>query len=103
MYELIGAVFVLGVARAWLGPFGLVLAILGLSAAWLVSRLFWPYKPCRRCKASGRNRGSNQRRHGNCRRCKGTRRIRRLGARQVHRAVLTIRNHVRNPKEQDHV
>ena len=68
-----------------------MLAALGLLAAWVViSRLFWPYKPCGRCKGTGRNLGSNDRRHGDCRRCKGARRVRRAGAGHVHRAKLAI-------------
>ena len=74
------------------GPGGLALAVAGLAAAWLISRLFWPYRPCPRCKASGRNRGSNKRRHGDCKRCEGTRRVRRFGARHVHRAKLALLN-----------
>lgn len=89
MRELAGGVVVLAIGQAY-GPGGLALAITGLALAWLISRLFWPYKPCRRCKASGRNRGSNDRRHGDCRRCRGTRRVRRFGARTVHRARLAL-------------
>ena len=90
MAELTGAAFVLVLGWSWGGPGGLALAAAGLSAAWVISRLFWPYKPCRKCAATGRNRGSNARRHGDCRRCKGTRRVRRFGAGHVHRARLAL-------------
>ena len=91
MAELAGAVFVLALAWSWLGAGGLALAAAGLSAAWLVSRLFWPYKPCPRCITNpGRNPGSNSRRHGDCKRCKGTRRVRRFGAGHVHRIKLGL-------------
>lgn len=92
MAELIGAALLLAVARAVLGVGGLVLATTGLAIAWLASRLFWPYKPCRRCKATGRNPGSNNRRHGDCKRCKGARRVRRFGAGHVYRIKLAILN-----------
>jgi hypothetical protein len=91
MSELAAAAVLL--ALGWShGPGGLALAITGLSLAWVISRLWWPYKPCRRCKGTGRNLGSNGRRHGDCRRCKGTRRVRRFGARAVHRARLALLN-----------
>lgn len=95
MGELTGAAFLLALGWAWHGPAGLLLTATALSAAWLVSRLLWPYKPCRRCKGSGRNPGSNDRRHGDCKRCKGTRRVRRFGARPVHRAKLSILGHIK--------
>lgn len=94
MRELAGGAVVLAIGQAH-GPGGLALAITGLALAWLISRLFWPYKPCRRCKGTGRNPGSNARRHGDCRRCRGTRRVRRFGARTVHRARLAILNSTR--------
>jgi hypothetical protein len=93
MAEVVGAVFVLALAWARHGTGGLVLAIAGLSAAWLASRLLWPYKPCPRCrKHPGRNPGSDKRRHGDCQRCKGAGRVRRFGARHVHRAKLAFLN-----------
>ncbi len=70
----------------------LLLAAGALAVVWVASRWFWPYKPCPRCTGSGRNPGSNTKRHGDCRRCKGARRVRRLGAGHVHRLRLSIRN-----------
>lgn len=90
MGELTGAAFLLALGWAWHGPAGLLLATAALSIAWLVSRLLWPYRPCGKCKGTGRNPGSNDRRHGDCRRCKGARRVRRVGAGFVHRLKLSI-------------
>lgn len=90
MSELIGAAILLALAWSSHGAAGLVLALTGLALVWLISRLFWPYRPCRRCKGTGRNPGSNGRRHGDCRRCKGARRVRRFGAGRVHRLKLSI-------------
>lgn len=90
MPELIGAVFLLALAWSTHGPGGLLLALAALFIWWAVSRLFWPYRPCPRCDGTGRNPGSNERRHGDCRRCKGARRIRRFGAQYVHRVKLAI-------------
>lgn len=96
MAELTGAAVLLVLAWSWHGLGGALLAALGLFIAWVVSRLFWPYKQCPRCDGSGRNPGSNERRHGDCRRCKGARRVRRSGAGHVHRAKLAILNRNRN-------
>jgi hypothetical protein len=95
MGELTAAAVLLALGWHWQGPGGLLLAAAGLSLAWALSRLLWPYKPCPRCKGSGRNPGSNNRRHGDCRRCKGTRRIRRSGARYVHRLKLSLIGRIR--------
>lgn len=95
MYELIGAGLLLILAWAWRGPAGLLLAALGLFIAWVVSRWFWPYKPCPKCDGTGRNPGSNEKRHGDCKRCKGARRVRRFGAGHVHRAKLAILGRIR--------
>ena len=92
MPELAAAVLVLALGYGQAGPGGLVLAVLALAAWWFVSRWRWPYRPCPRCQGSGRNRGSNRRRHGDCKRCGGTHRVQRPGARLVHRAILVIRN-----------
>lgn len=92
MRELAAAAAVLALGNAWGGPGGVALTALGLAAAWFVSCWRWPYKPCPKCQGSGRNRGSNRRRHGDCKRCGGDRRVQRPGARAVHRAILAIRN-----------
>jgi len=66
----------------------LVLLITGGAIAYAGSLWLWPYKPHARCGGTGRNRGSNKRRHGVCksRRCvSGT--VQRIGSRAVHRAV----------------
>ena len=51
-----------------------------------------PYRPCRWCDGSGRNRGRTRKRFGTCRSCQGTGRQMRLGARVFHR-TLTRRRH----------
>lgn len=90
MTELAVAAALLVLMWAWHGLGGLLLAALALFIAWAVSRLLWPYKPCPRCDGTGRNAGSNEKRHGDCKRCKGTSRVRRFGAGHVHRAKLSI-------------
>ncbi len=98
MAEVTGAAVLLVLAWSMYGPGGVLLAALALLAAWIVSRLFWPYKPCPRCDGTGRNAGSNKRRHGDCKRCKHTGRIRRFGAGHVHRAKLAILNRNRETR-----
>jgi len=69
-----------------------VLVVIGalavLAAVWLVRAWLWPFAPCRRCKGSKTNIGSNRKRFGNCRRCGGSGARIRFGARTVHRALL---------------
>ena len=92
MAEFIGFAALLTLAWAAHGLGGALLAAPGLAVVWLASRWLWPYKPCPKCDGTGRNPGSNTKRHGDCRRCKGARRVRRLGAGHVHRLRLSIRN-----------
>ncbi len=93
MTELAAAVLALALGWSAGGSAGLGLTAMALALAWLISRLLWPCKPCPRCHGSGRNPGSNTRRHGNCKRCKGARRIRRADAGYVHRVKLALLNH----------
>ena len=67
--------------------------LLGLAAAvvYAGSLYVFPFRPCGKCKGSGRKAGSNRRRFGHCGRCGGSGRRRRLGAKSVHRAVLGLR------------
>lgn len=97
--ELGAVVLILVIARDVGGVAAVAITVPVLAGVFVVSRWRWPYRPCSRCKATGRNKGSNSRRHGDCKRCGGTRRVQRPGARTVHRAILTIRNR----KENDHV
>ena len=53
------------------------------GGSWLVSLRLWPYTRCSWCNGTGRNRGSNGRRHGRCRFCKGKPERLRPGARLV--------------------
>ena len=57
----------------------LLIAVAGGS--WLVSLRLWPYRTCSWCNGTGRNPGSNSKRHGLCRWCKGSPRKLRRGAR----------------------
>ena len=98
--ELGVAALVIVIARDLGGPAYIAVAVVVLGGWFGLSRWRWPYKPCRRCKGTGRNKGSNSRRHGDCKRCGGGRRVQRPGARTVHRAIRTIRN---RSKEKDHV
>ena len=61
------------------GVAALLFAVAGGS--WLVSLKLWPYTRCRWCEGTGRNSGSNSRRHGRCRWCKGKPERLRFGAR----------------------
>jgi hypothetical protein len=86
------------------------LLVLGLItlAAWWVSLLRWPNRPCRRCKGTGSNPGSNARRWGPCRHCGGTKQVRRVGATAAHALLWSLigqalrqrrRKHLRNRRE----
>jgi len=70
-----------------------VLAALAASAGYATWAYCHPFKSCPRCKATGVNALSTPRRRGKCRRCKGTREVRTLGARVLHRAVRSIRGY----------
>jgi hypothetical protein len=59
------------------------LAVLLAVAGWAVFVHFSPYRQCRWCR--------NRRRGRRCWRCKGTRLTLRLGARQVHKVRLSLR------------
>lgn len=70
------------------------LAILGYA----IRAYFWPYHRCPRCRGTGTNPGSSGRRWGKCRRCKGSRQVKTLGARFLHRAVRSAVRYSRNRK-----
>ncbi|MGO8886638.1 MAG: hypothetical protein ACLQDY_08905 [Streptosporangiaceae bacterium] len=63
------------------------LVIAAIVAGYAVWAYFHPYRPCPRCKGKGTNRGSTGRRSGRCRRCKGSRQVKTLGSRMLHRMV----------------
>jgi len=73
--------------------FGL-LAVLG----YLGSLYLWPFRPCGKCLGTGRNRGSNKKRYGECRRCRGTGRRQRLGSKAVHRGAVSLADKARERK-----
>jgi hypothetical protein len=68
------------------------LILIGLLAAagYAGSPYLWPFRPCMRCKGSGRNPGSNKKRFGQCRRCGGAGRLRRIGAKTIHRGRVSL-------------
>lgn len=70
----------------------LFLIIAAITAAYTASLFLWPFRPCSRCLGTGRNAGSNRKRHGDCARCHGAGRRQRIGSRFVHRTVLSIRS-----------
>lgn len=78
----------------------LTLIILGLIAAagWVISLYRWPYAPCGKCEGSGKNPGSNGKRHGQCRRCKGAGRRQRIGAKTIHRGRVSLAERARARK-----
>jgi len=79
-----------------------VVILLGLAAAagYAGSLYVWPFRPCGKCQGTGRNKGSSRRRFGHCARCGGSGRRRRLGAKAVHRGVLSLRKN-RSRKDLD--
>jgi DnaJ-class molecular chaperone len=77
----------------------LILIALAAGPGYLISLYLWPWKACPRCKGSGRNPGSNTRRHGDCKRCGGTRRVQRIGSRAIHKAVRGTTDAARNRKK----
>jgi hypothetical protein len=77
----------------------LALVILAAVVGYAIWAYNHPWRDCPRCKGSGRNRLSTKRRRGKCWRCKGTREVRTLGARMLHRAVRSARSSWRGRKE----
>lgn len=76
----------------------LTLFVIGLAAlaGWVVSLYLWPYAPCGKCQGSGRNPGSNSKRHGQCRRCLGAGKRIRPGAKTVHRGRVALADRKKN-------
>jgi hypothetical protein len=83
------------VAAVHAGNAGWFLLSLAIAAGNAGSLYLWPLAPCLACKGTGRNRGSNRRRFGECRRCKGTGRRQRPGARLIHRGAVTLAERAR--------
>ncbi len=65
--------------------------IAALIAGYVFSLYVWPWAPCRWCGGTGRNAGSNSRRHGDCRFCNRTGRRQRLGSKAVRKLVRSAR------------
>jgi hypothetical protein len=76
----------------------IILIALLAAAAYAGSLYLWPFRPCLRCGGSGRNKGSTRRRFGECRRCKGTGRLRRIGAKTIHRGAVSLADKARARK-----
>jgi len=74
--------------------------LLGLAAAagYAGSLYLWPFRPCGRCKGTGRNSGSSSKRFGECKRCGGSGRRRRLGAKTIHRGAVSLADKARARK-----
>jgi DnaJ-class molecular chaperone len=68
----------------------LLLAGLAAAAGYAVWAYFHPFRTCPRCKGKGTNRGSTRRRSGHCGRCHGSRQVKTLGARTLHRVVRAL-------------
>lgn len=65
----------------------LALAAIGYALWWLLSRWWWPFRPCPRCRRRGTNAGSNARRWGKCGRCDGSGTAMRWGAQALHKGA----------------
>jgi hypothetical protein len=77
----------------------LLLIALLVALTYVGSLYFWPYRPCGRCKGTGRNKGSNRKRFGQCRRCGGDGRLRRIGAKTVHRGAVSLADKARERRK----
>jgi hypothetical protein len=87
MWLAVAGIFAVAARTGSVAWFGIgVLAVV----AQVVSLYFWPFAACWRCKGTGRNQGSSDRRWGECRRCKGGGRRRRVGARALHRGAVAL-------------
>ena len=79
----------------------LLLAGAGLLI-WLGSLYLHPWQPCLRCTphagkrgGGGRNAGSRRRKFGACARCQGTGKVRRPGARILHKTITSGSRRIR--------
>ena len=77
---------------------GLILIVLLAIGAYAGSLYLWPFRPCLRCGGTGRNKGSNRKRFGECRRCRGSGRLRRIGAKTIHRGAVSLADRARTRK-----
>lgn len=65
----------------------LLLLLLAASIGYGIWAYTHPYRPCPWCKGKGSNRGSTRRRSGRCRRCGGSKQVKSIGSRMLHRAI----------------
>jgi transposase-like protein len=77
----------------------LALLLSAVAVAYAVWAYTHPYRDCPRCKGTGRNRLSTSRRRGRCWRCKGTREIKTLGSRALHKLVRRTTRAIRSRRE----
>jgi DnaJ-class molecular chaperone len=77
---------------------GLILIVLLAIAGWVASLYLWPFRPCLRCNGTGRNKGSTKKRFGECKRCQGSGRLRRIGAKTIHRGAVSLADKARTRK-----
>lgn len=71
----------------------IILFALGAAGAQVIRLYLFPFKSCGKCGGTGRKHSTLSRRSfGLCPHCDGTGRVMRLGARTVHRAVLSARS-----------
>jgi DnaJ-class molecular chaperone len=77
---------------------GLILVALLAAGGYAVSLYLWPWRPCLKCNGTGRNKGSNSKRFGECRKCQGGGRKRRLGAKTIHRGAVSLADKARKRK-----
>lgn len=78
----------------------LILVTLAGAIGYAGSLYIWPFRPHKRCGGTGRNPGSNGRRHGVCksRRCNGGT-VQRRGSKTIHRAMRAGRAGYRGSRE----
>lgn len=79
-----------------MGPV-LLIALVAITG-WDGSLYLWPFRPCMRCGGSGRNGGSSRKHFGECHRCGGSGRLRRIGAKTIHRGAVSLADRARPRK-----
>lgn len=59
-------------ARHLPGAVILAAAVIAWAAAYVIACAFWPFRACRRCDGTAKNRSPSGRAWRRCKRCKGT-------------------------------
>jgi hypothetical protein len=65
--------------------------------------LRYPLGPCRRCRGTGTNKGSNRKRWGMCKACGGAKQRQRFGAGAVHRFWWSVRGATLHERRKERV